>query len=322
MLHYLVTAASPDPDNRDDIGCAIPYLSEGNVKLQVVAVYVAGGKVGAELARAQCDWYTRLLEDRSETLALLPDRKVAPEIPLSTRTCIVLAIENASGLCTEDEPMEKGLDRLGYLIEQVGRILYISLTHHGENRFGGGNTTSTGLKADGRALLEFLNGKGVALDLSHASDRLAYDSIDWIDKKGLALPILASHSNFRAVFDHARNLPDELAVQIIKRGGVIGINFLRAFMHPTDPTTLAKHIIHGYEIGGEKATCFGADFFCTKTHPDPSRVPFFFKEHEHAGKYQSVLHTLADELNTEQLGGLAWNNAARFVDRVWENKDK
>jgi len=179
-------------------------------------------------------------------------------------------------------------------------------------------TSITGLKADGRSLLEYLTGKRIAIDLSHTSDALAFGIINCIEKKSLRLPIMASHSNFRAVYDHPRNLPDELAGEIIHRRGLIGMNFLRAFMHPADPNVLTEHIVHGHEIGGRDALCFGADFFCTKTHPDQSRVPFYFAEHEHAGKYQDILRSLAGVLDSAQRQALAHINATRFLQRLGE----
>jgi microsomal dipeptidase-like Zn-dependent dipeptidase len=38
LLIYL-TRHNSDFNNKEDIGCAIPYLKEGNVKLQVMAIF-------------------------------------------------------------------------------------------------------------------------------------------------------------------------------------------------------------------------------------------------------------------------------------------
>jgi len=318
MLHYLVTVDGAHPDNKEDIGCAIPYLEAGNVCLQVMAISAVAGDAGKGNTQAQCRWFNRLLEEYPHMLRLFPgDFDQHRQLP-ENKINIIAAVENASGLCEEDEPLDLGFRRLDQIIEEARRLFYVSLTHHGENRFGGGNNTKTGLKADGRSLLEYLAGKRIAIDLSHTSDALASGIIDHIEKKSLRLPIMASHSNFRAVYDHPRNLPDELAREIIRREGLIGMNFLRAFMHPADPNVLIDHIVHGYEIGGWDALCFGADFFYTKTHPDRSRVPFYFAEHEHAGKYQDILRSLPGVLDSAQRQALAHGNATRFLQRLGE----
>ena len=71
--------------------------------------------------------------------------------------------------------------------------------------------------------------------------------------------------------------------------------------------------MHGIELGGEKSICFGADFFYTLSHPDKSRIPFYFKEHTDAGKYPEILNSLAGKLNEQQLENLAFGNVVRFM---------
>ena len=70
-----------------------------------------------------------------------------------------------------------------------------------ENRFGGGNASDVGLKREGELFLEYLGGKGVAIDLAHPSDALAHDILNYIDKKSLKVTPIASHSNFRVIKD-------------------------------------------------------------------------------------------------------------------------
>jgi membrane dipeptidase len=115
-----------------------------------------------------------------------------------------------------------------------------------------------------------------------------------------------------------RNLPDELAVEVAKRGGLIGVNFLRAFLHPEDPGSLLRHVEHALKIGVGNTLCFGADFYATGSHPDRSRVPFFFPEHEHAGMYQEILQSLRGLLDRDTLLGLANAHVLEFLKRTWE----
>ena len=317
LLDYLATVKGADPSNSKEIGCAIPFLQDGKVKLQILAIYSGGGSASTSFTKAQCDWFRSLTNNKMHSFHRLTNARDIRESLGTPGTGITAAIESASALCDDNEPMDAAFVRLEHIIGEVGRIAYISLTHHGENRFGGGNSTDIGLKGDGEVLLDYIAGRGIAVDLSHTSDALGYGIINHIDGHGLDLPIIASHSNFRSVFDHKRNLPDELAQAVISRRGLIGMNFLRAFLQPDDPGSLARHLLYGLELGAQDALCFGADFFHTESHPDQSRVPFFFKEHEHAGKYQQILQSLESVLGPSQVEALAFRNAADFLQRQW-----
>jgi microsomal dipeptidase-like Zn-dependent dipeptidase len=156
----------------------------------------------------------------------------------------------------------------------------------------------------------------VALDLSHASDALAREALEHLDATGNRAPVLASHSNYRAACDHARNLPDDLASEIIRRGGVIGLNFIRDYVHESDPRAMRRHVEHALELGGGDALAFGADFFAPRQLPVPREIPFFFTEHEHAGRYPPVLRDLHDLLGDAGLAALAHGNVERFLRRV------
>jgi microsomal dipeptidase-like Zn-dependent dipeptidase len=195
--------------------------------------------------------------------------------------------------------------------------MYISLTHNDENRFGGGNNSKLGLKDDGKELLNYLNNKQIAVDLSHTSDALAHDIINQINKHNLNLPVIASHSNSRSVFNHVRNLPDELISEIVDRKGLIGINFLRAFVNYETPHALIDHIEHLQKLGCSKVLSFGADFFYTFNHPDPNRFPFYFSEHMNATKYQDILKGLGNFMSDEDLSAIAYKNFTNFIQRLY-----
>lgn len=317
LLSYLAGSEDAKPTDADQIGCALPWLQEGGVKLQVLAVYTTTGPESVELAARQCRRFSDLVSSSPSRFTGVSSRSGLVETLESDRIGFSLAIENASGLCTEDDLLARAFERVADFGHMVGRVLYITLTHHGENRFGGGNQTGVGLKDDGRALLDFLHGKRIAVDLSHTSDPLAFDILHHLDINRLEVPVLASHSNFRAIHNHPRNLPDELAAEISRRGGVIGLNFVRAFVDPDDPLALQRHILHAFEIGLGNALCFGADFFHWMGHPDRDRAPFFHPGQEHAGRFQTILEGLATELGPSEQVAVAYLNAARFLESVW-----
>ncbi|MDX5437195.1 MAG: membrane dipeptidase [Pontibacter sp.] len=322
LLVYLTDVPGSKIDNVLEIGCALPALTEGNVKLQVMAIYSATKTGSTAYAGLQRDMFELLAKDPTNNLhAVTTAEQLQQALQNKEGIGMVAAVENASGFCEEDEPLEDGFKKLEKIIDACGRIIYISMTHNDENRFGGGNFSDKGIKRDGQMLLDYIHGRQIAIDLAHTSDALAHDILLHIDKERLDIPVIASHSNFRKVWDHNRNLPDELAQEVIRRNGLIGMNFLRHFLHAEDPESLIHHIMYGLELGAKDAICFGADYFYFADHPDPERFPFYHTEHEQAGaSYNFILEQLRQKLPQEQLQRLAYGNAQRFIERIWQIK--
>ncbi|WP_297336432.1 membrane dipeptidase [Algoriphagus sp.] len=313
LLSYLAKYPFGDPFNPKEIACAVPFLKQGNVKVQVTAIYTDVRTESMQLGLKQADLFRELSEKYPDTFyAYQPSSDFHP-----TKIGIFAAIENAAGIGNEAASWTEIYRQFDLILEKVGRLAYISLTHHTENRFGGGNyTEGIGLKDDGKRLLDYMSGKNIPIDLSHTSDLLAEGILTHINNQNLKIPVIASHSNFRSIWNHKRNLSDEFAQEIIKEGGIIGVNFLRAFLDNEVPNRLFDHLLHGIKIGGENAQCFGADFFYTSDFPDKSRHPFYFPLAEDASKYPLILKELGKQLTENQLQKLASENAFRFYQKL------
>ena len=318
LLSYLNHSRDADPFKAGEIGCSFPALKTGNVGLQVLAIFTTTENGSTESGLKQSQIFKNLYTRYEDQLSLITETAEIDDISASPRIGIMAAIENASGFCEEDESLDMGLERLEEIIKNTQRVLYIILTHHQENRFGGGNYSKAGLKEDGKVVLDNLDGRKIAIDLSHTSDALAHDILDYLSLKGLDVPVIASHSNFRTIWDHPRNLTDDVAKEIIQRKGIIGINFLRAFLNNDYPDAIYEHIEHGLKLGGENAISFGADYFYTKTHPDQSRVPFYFPQHESAECYPSILENLSAQFSREQAECISCKNASNYIKRIWK----
>ncbi|MBC5774249.1 membrane dipeptidase [Pontibacter sp. KCTC 32443] len=317
LLVYLTDVPGAIQDNVDEIGCALPSLTQGNVKLQVMAIYCPTKSGSTAYAKKQSEAY-KLLAESENCLTAVTNLDELHQALKADQTGMVVAIENASGFCEEDEPLEDGFKKLEKIIEDAGTPLYISMTHSLANRFGGGNATTLGITRDGKMLLDYMHGRKIAIDMSHTSDALAYDILEHIDREKLDIPVIASHSNFRPLWEHERNLPYELMQEIIRRKGLIGINFLRSFLHNDEPDAILDHIKYGFAHGAEDVICFGADYFYTADEKDVSRLPFYFPDLLHAGiSYSYILKKLQEQLRPEQLQKLAYQNALRFIERLW-----
>lgn len=296
---------------------SLPQMQAGGVRCQVLAIYASTGPHSVEKGRAQVAFFQHLYKQTPLDFAL-PSSPIA--LTLSGPVQILPAFENASAFASETEPFEEILSRLENYAQLMGRIAYIGLTWDTENRFGGGNCTRIGLKEDGKRLLEWLSGKQIAIDFSHTSDDLAYDILNWIEQVNLHIPLLASHSNFRSITKEPRNLPDDLAKELIRRKGIIGLNFFGPFVDRQDPWVLLKHVERGLKLGAHPALCFGADFFHVA---DFSQIQKkygcehpFHDELGNASVYPRVLELLSDRLglNEELLRSIAYKNALLFFN--------
>jgi membrane dipeptidase len=301
--------------NKKDLGCAIPYLTEGNVKLQVMAIFTPTQLDSHELGIEQSEIFHKLNLQNNPLYAF--EKQHIQNLSDNQNIGMLAAVENASAFCDENISLNQGFKNLEAIINNVGQLFYIGFTHNLENRFGGGNFTGVGLKNDGKALIDYLDNKNIAIDFSHTSDTLAYDILNYTSKQNINVPIIASHSNYRSILDHPRNLPDDIAQEIIHRQGLIGVNFVRAFVNNEKPTGLIDHITYGMELGAQNAICYGADYYYHKNHPDQSRIPFYFKEHENASCYQGINALLEKQFDAEIINKISHQNVTNFLKRLW-----
>jgi microsomal dipeptidase-like Zn-dependent dipeptidase len=310
LLSYLQEGKGRTPYDPASRG-SFSQLKAGGVKLQALALFSHFRPGCTQIVREQLKLLKALTIQYPTECALYHPTMPSPNIQL------IPAFEGGAGFSEESEPIAQSLARLEQIQEEFSHILYIGMTWDGENRFGGGVGFDCGLKEDGKRLLDWMAGKNIAIDFSHTSDSLAEGILTYIDQETLSIPVLASHSNFRAITDLPRNMPDWLAQELIRRKGVMGINLFAPFIRKNDPNALFRHIEYGLSLGAHDALAFGADFFCEADFPSLKKYQTdtaFFPEYPDAGCYGSILNQCASRLNLseEQLHKIAHRNAERF----------
>ncbi len=304
MTYYFVEKKDADAMNTSDIGCAIPYLRDGNVMAQVMAFFTPNKPVEHGVAMQQVKIFNTLLKDH-------PNQFNTGPIKPDNGTTILAAIENASGFCHEDEKLDDGLKELDKIIEATGGIFYIGFMHLGDNRFGGAAGSKIGLKDDGKILLDYIDNKKISIDISHASDNLVYDIFNYTDKKSLNIPVIASHSNYRDLKNNPRNLTDELAKELIKRNGLIGLNFMSPYIGDKDkPETIYDHIEYGLNLGAENTISFGADFF----FDDERTWQIYYPKFNNASSYTVLIKEIEKRFSREIAEKIAFKNALNFME--------
>ncbi len=130
----------------------------------------------------------------------------------SGRVGLVFGLEAAT-------PIENEIDRLDVLyglgVRQIG------IAYSDANALGSGlsEVTDGGLTAFGRRAVARMNQLGLAIDVSHSSDRTALDACEHSDK-----PVFITHAGARAVWNTPRMKPDDVLRAVARSGGVIGMS--------------------------------------------------------------------------------------------------
>ena len=161
----------------------------------------------------------------------------------------ILTVENLSILNGKLENIEK---------LRENDVKLCSLTWNGENELGFGSAQNKKLKPFGKQAVAELEKNNIIIDVSHLSDK-GFEDVLKLSKR----PFIASHSNSRKICNNARNLKDEQIKEIIKRNGLIGINFYKFFLNKKGNAELydvLKHIEHILSLGGENVLSIGTDF--------------------------------------------------------------
>lgn len=158
----------------------------------------------------------------------------------------------------------------------------VGLTHFGRTMAADGTgeeEAGGGLTRFGRDLVRECDRLGIMVDVSHLSERGLWDVLHLA-----AGPVIASHSNARALCDHPRNLTDEQLRAIARSGGGVGLNACHIFVDPVAPTLdrLLDHADHMQEVMGPGHVGLGLDLVeylpgwtgtAVPDLRDPSQVP-------------------------------------------------
>lgn len=165
----------------------------------------------------------------------------------------------------------------------------------------------TGLTELGKTIIADGNELGMIFDVSHLSDKSFWDTAE-LSKK----PIIASHSNFRSICGHSRNLTDEMAKEIFRQDGMIGLNLCTAFIHEEKPQrtveTLFKHLDHCLSLGGEDHIGFGGDIDGIESYPTPLTQ-------ERSVHDQLIELMLRSNYSEELVNKVAYENYMRFLKK-------
>lgn len=240
----------------------IDKLKEANSLAQFFACFIYKDDYEGEDCYAK--GYQHALEMIRFAKKYIGNRKEDMELALDyeTLSCNQKAGKISAFLTVEEGGILEGdMTRLEQLYDEGIRL--ITLLWNYENCIGfpnskNENVMNKGLKPFGIEVVRRMNELGMIVDVSHMSDGGFWDVL-----KHSKRPVVASHSNARALCNHPRNLSDEMVRALANQGGVIGMNTYPYFVHSSGIASMeqmADHMVHIYKVGGEDVLGIGTDF--------------------------------------------------------------
>lgn len=214
----------------------------------------------------------------------------------------ILTIEGPAGFDYDAGRLEE-LYHLGFRITTLG--------WNESNPLTGSNITGGGLTEKGKAFVKEAQRLGMLIDVSHISDEAFWDIMDMT-----GAPIVATHSNSRAVCNVSRNLTDEMFLAICRTGGVAGFNQYTDFIGTdADIQTSCRHILHFLEMDSEgKYIALGGDLDGCEALP---------KGFSGVQDYPAFARALADlGVSDEILMNIFWRNAIGVMENAVCNHQK
>ena len=236
----------------------LPVMKKGGIDARVAAIFSGKDYVPELALRRGLDLVAALYEELNESSSLVLCTKFGDieRAKEEGKIGFILGMEGA-------EPLGKDIYLLRIFHTLGLRVL--GITHAMRNYAADGAffvPTKTGkvggLSDFGLALIEEANKLGIVIDVSHLNVPGFWDVIE-----NTKVPFIASHSDCSALLDHPRNLTDEQIKAVAKKGGVIGINAVSAFVDNGEKATLGRlldHLDHIISVGGINSAGLGFDF--------------------------------------------------------------
>ena len=231
--------------------------------LYTIVVSIPGNYPGFEIADQV---YYENTVDEEKILEIAKKERIKGIVTTGTDVCVktigrVCDAMGLNGLSYEASKVavDKMLMKSRY--EEFG-VRTMMLTWNEENALASGwpGDPERGLTAKGKEAIRRMNELGMVLDVSHINDKGFWDILELSDGH----PVIASHSNARAVSPHMRNLSDDMIRALAKTGGVMGMNRADGFIHPDKAKQtvegLADHVDYIRDLVGIDHIGCGFDF--------------------------------------------------------------
>ena len=183
----------------------------------------------------------REMDKNKDLISIAYSPKEIEENRKNGKMSAILTLEGTAGIGYDPELLSS-LWLIGFRISSLG--------WNEKNPLTGSHETGGGLTDQGRAYVEEAQRLGMLIDVSHISDEGFWDIMDIT-----RAPIVATHSNSRAVWSNSRNLTDDMFRAIAQTGGVAGYNVCATTFFILWSLTPAESTLPWAAIWTELPTC-------------------------------------------------------------------
>lgn len=211
----------------------------------------------------------------------------------------ILTLEGTAGIRYDAERLEE-LHKTGFRV--------VSLGWNEQNPLTGSHVSGGGLTDMGREFVREAQRLGYLVDVSHISDEGFWDIVKITEG-----PVIATHSNSRAVWGESRNLTDDMFRAICETGGVAGFNMCAEFIGK-EPTldTACDHILHFLELDPTgKHIALGGDL------DGIAKMPQGFYGVQSFPDFAAQL--ISRGVGEQTVADIFWNNALGVMERAVRN---
>jgi membrane dipeptidase len=203
-------------------------MREGGLDAQFFSIWVEpefyGGGGPRAIARAdeQIKAVRALADEHPETWAFATTAADIRRAAAEGKLAALMGLEGGY-------PVDEKLENVERYYRMGVRYMTITWTHSlaWAGSSGDAEGQSRGLNDFGRRVIREMNRLGMMVDVSHVSDKTFWDIVETSTK-----PVVATHSNCRAIANVPRNLTDDMIRAIAKTGGVVCVVFYPAFVEP------------------------------------------------------------------------------------------
>lgn len=210
---------------------------------QVFAVCAADDAAPVKFADVSIAFFLEQIKENSDIVKLCLNFRDILSAEKEGKIAALLSIEGAEQISDIDEAYGQGV-----------RIVHMTWNH--DNALcGAAMDSGAGLTQEGKSFVLRAQQLGIMLDMSHVSERGFWDTLSISTR-----PVIAGHSNAKAVCNVTRNLTDAQFTALVKQGGGAGINLYPEFLGlGRDIDAVFAHIEHFMSLGGERAVFLGCD---------------------------------------------------------------
>ncbi|MCA1619372.1 MAG: dipeptidase [Acidobacteria bacterium] len=201
-------------------------MREGGLDAQFFSIWVepeyfgTGGERAIGRADAQVEAVRALAENRPDIWTLATTAADIRRAAAGGKLAALLGLEGGYAI---DEKIE----RVGHYFARGVRYMTPTWTHSlsWAGSSGDEEGRTRGLDGFGRRVIREMNRLGMMVDVSHVSDKTFWDMVETSTS-----PVIASHSNCRALTNAPRNLTDEMVAAIAATGGFVSVVFYPGFL--------------------------------------------------------------------------------------------